>query len=264
MDKNLTQKIDQLSNDYFQNEFKVIERVYIDLACIYDFKIAALIQMLRTEAEYSYVIAKLPIYEGHYNRSIETCFPVLNISDKQIAEFIANPKNHELLSLAAPITNLYDQIPDLIKLFNNHNRKMDKSRDLQFFFNCRDFVYDPKMQQSLTKAIQGIDPHVIVRFMNEKYNVIATDFILNMDAFIIEDVQSFIDVPQLAKLMFSEGCLQNKIVVALLQIPPEHLTDKTIPIAAKIIETEATMSLFTGTHFSYSEYGVIVAPTKQQ
>ena len=107
----------QLSQTFFETQHKPLLNIYVDMATIFDYKLAAIIKMAKTEVEYKYIshqIKPAGEYSTYKGRNISKCFPALKFSEEAINKFIKDPANIEFLSFAGLLTNVSNLVPSQV------------------------------------------------------------------------------------------------------------------------------------------------------
>lgn len=253
-DNSIQEMLSQLSQNYFDTVFKSINVCYFDLDCLFDFKLTALLQFISTETEYKYILSKIPSYNESFTRSIESCFPVLKVTNAMIDDFIADPKNHTLLSKVSLPTSVYGEIPQFIELIKKTNNKPNQDRHIKFIFNNRLFPYSLAAQHEMVVKIRELYSVNQFEFINTKYQDLNSDRLEAIDLFVLDNFLEFFKIETVLKLM-DKGKFIEKEINTPMRVEPELLNDTSVSVYQRLVETIGLMNL--SCNFRYLNWEVI-------
>ena len=183
---------DNMAQQHFDELFKPVSNVYLDLDMLWDHRIGALVSMVKTSAEYEYILHKLDAYNDNWDKRISTNFPILDISDEMVDNFIQDPDNSKLISFTSPIKTCYANLPLWLDSIFSHNRKQGKVNDVTLYINSQTFCPHKEFQESVVKALQNMFPNLNVGFIATSLDKFHQKIPLtNIQFFIISDFQRF-------------------------------------------------------------------------
>lgn len=142
-----------ISEEFFKQQHKPLLNIYVEMEAMFDYKLSALLKMIRTEKEFEYIKSKLPLYRTYKGQKITRCFPALKFTEDDLNNFIKDPKNHLYLSVGSLITNVSNLIPAQVSFFNmiNKNSPMYNHEPITIYFNNNLFPLAKESKRLLLK-----------------------------------------------------------------------------------------------------------------
>lgn len=186
--------MERLSNDYFLSMYKPFTNVYIDMDIMYDYRLSALISLCRTEAEYNYIMKRLPTYAKYKGRQITKVFPSLKFTEEQLSEALKDPRNTQKLSEASLLNNLVQLVPAQISLFDDMNKRspLYKGEPINLHFINKHFIITDQAALKINNSMSQFKDNIICHF---RHNEIGTEdemYLSKMNQFILDDIQDFV------------------------------------------------------------------------
>ncbi len=112
----------ELADSYFRSQTPAIKVLYLDIRCLQDFNMGALLNLINSEKEYQYVLDNIETYNKRNNLNIMEYFPKLDITEDQIKNYINNEENHRHLLLSSPMTDYYKYFSTFISAIDFNNK----------------------------------------------------------------------------------------------------------------------------------------------
>lgn len=233
------QFFDQSSKHFMAELLRPINNVYVELDALWDYKIGALTGMIDTEAEYQYILHRIQQYNTGNDKRISKMFPVLDISDDDVLEFLKDPEHSNYLCSRSPITSLYTEFPLWLEEIFRHNRRESPNSDVNLYLNCRYFRYPKPYQQQLVKLIQDAFPYTTVTFLHGNVAFAGEEFIKKMQFFILSDLQEFLPEGSTTGKLMEANKMFDVYVKCIRSISPTVLDRPDCPAQDSLIESTA-------------------------
>lgn len=167
--------------------------LYVDMAAMYDYRLTALLNMCKVEAEYDYIKKKLPKYALYKGRKITTVFPALKFTEEQVEAYLRDPNNVTVLSEASLITNITNLIPSQLFMFNwvNKQSPLYENEPINIYFVNEYFLPTERSALKIDHGLKKLYPNTICHFRNQKINEEPESLLATIDHFILDDIKSF-------------------------------------------------------------------------
>ena len=93
--------------------FKLVNKIYIDMELLQDFKLGALLSTVTVKEEVEYIMSCLPVYNLKFNNRTAEYFPVLKKTDEELLSIVKN--NSIKTALLSPWTKIYNNLNVILK-----------------------------------------------------------------------------------------------------------------------------------------------------
>lgn len=215
------QTFQEVATKYFQDETGTIEKIYVDLEYLQDFKFGALLSTITTKKELEYVYHKLKDYNSRFDESISKYFPVLKVSEEQISEIMQNGDLSKFIK--TPWTSTFYDFMIITRFISHQNRAMSTTPIvLEFNINIADVEYPIELENMLKIHLSETFGDVRVNFYHNKRYEQNLEFYLQQDVLFLKDMEQFVKEGTPTSIAFvSEGRFFNKKIFAKPQINPE-------------------------------------------
>lgn len=217
----------QLSQSLFESQHKPITNIYVDMATMFDYRVAALIKMAKTEMEYKYISHQIKSdgeYSQYKGREITKCFPALKYSENDISKFLKDPKNIEFLSFAGLLTNVSNLVPAQV-FFADHVNKQSPLYDnepINIYFVNELFMPSEQSCLQIRNSLTSLFSNLNCQFRHKKINMEDEEFLSKMDVFILDDMMDFTkENTNSANLLFNKRKLLGSIIQATYRLDEE-------------------------------------------
>lgn len=221
------QTFQEVANKYFQDETGPIEKIYVDLEYLQDFKFGALLTTITTKKELEYIYHKLKDYNSRFDEDVSKYFPALKVSEEQISEIM---KNKSLLKfIKAPWTSAYYDFMIITRFIAHQNRAVSSTPIvLEFNINVSDVEYPQELANLVKIHLSESFGDVRVNFTHMKRYEDQLSFYLQQDVLFLKDMEQFVKEDTDTSIAFvSEGRFFNKKIFAKPQINPDlNITKK--------------------------------------
>lgn len=218
---NLTEDFQKkISSDIFESSNRPMTKLLVDMETMFDYKLAALFGMIKTEKEYEYILNKLPLYSKYKGRQVTKCFPSLKFTEDDVMDFISKESNKKYLSTAGLITNVTNLVPAQLAMFdwvNNNSPLYDKSPIEVYFYNELFKVSDETSFQ-IDKSLRTLFPNINCYFVNKDINKENEDFLQKIDHFIVDNFKKFTEEKSVTyKMLLSDYKFIGSMISATIQ-----------------------------------------------
>lgn len=198
MDVNKT--LDKLSEEYFRNITDPINKIYVDMELLQDFKLGALLSTVTVKEEIEYINEQIPYYNSRFDFSTAKYFPVLNKTDEELNEIIK--KNPVKVILLSPWTIVYDNLNKMLSLlYTNDKNVYGKISPITLVVNCHDARYPIKLFDIWAQQMKAVHPFVDIKFVAYPRYGADLDFYSDFDMYFIYDHPTFFNTDKLAEVL---------------------------------------------------------------
>jgi hypothetical protein len=236
---------ERFSTSYLDAKYRPLKLFYMDLSCLRDLRLGALLSMLiAPKVEYQYIRQHILNYQFATDDAVAKYFPDLGFTDAQIEARLRDPQWTAEICKLAPMTNLYTELDPFFHGVQVRNKPSDYRGPLRLLINTYPINYPEFWQRHFRAYLQSILTGIDVRFVNYDWPAFTPAELRAVDYFLIHDfVRLFSEGSPFAKAISEEGILENANVCALLRsdIPDLAQLDYA-SFKQAIAKTEALMS----------------------
>jgi hypothetical protein len=155
-----------LGKEYMEAMFTCVNRFYVDLEYLIDFRLTALL-CLMTPSDYDIVCTNIENYNNRTSLSTVASFPGVSVSDEQITEFLKNPANLELYATRLQYTNYFSVLLDTLRSQNVKNKLSGhKESRIHLWIGNSGFPLNKLHADYLLDTVVGYVPGVKVTITN--------------------------------------------------------------------------------------------------
>lgn len=217
--------VSQFGTKLYDLEYPPTVRINIDYACVQDYRLGALISMIKTEEEYDYLLTQLKRYEQSVDRKVAKYFPKLGISEAQINQVLQYPEGWANAVNVAPMTELFVQLMNIVTAVLNHNTTRIMTNPLEIVFRLPPGKTLDKMKMAvLINACNKIDSNQSVRviFKSFTFGELPDEYLDCVQIWILDDLEEFVNNPNISDPYLDKGCMQDWIVIARPRLNDAH------------------------------------------
>ena len=212
--------LEKLSESYFNNLTNPVNKIYVDMELLQDFKLGALLNTVTVKEEIEYIEACLPLYNTKFNNRTAEYFPVLKKTDEELLKFVKEKPVRT--ALLAPWTRVYDNFNKILKHLYIHMRQVSESiKFITIVVNCTDMMYPIRLFDAWAKEMKVLHPFIDIKLVGYPRYQAPLDFYTDFDMFFIYDHETFFNTPGLAAAL-SAG---QKRIFKTIYSPP-FINDK--------------------------------------
>lgn len=189
---NFTEDFTNAFNKFYTTPIK---RIYIDLPYIQDIYLGALLQLIKTEEEYNYIIKNIGSYNHRLTNDILTYFPKLTISKEQIDSYISNKDNLFKLLAVSPYTNMFQNLKLLHENISRMNKvvaDMKSYPSITYTINTYPLVLPLELKKFLKNRFSYISSNIIFGTMCKPISIISQDELVSNDLLLISNIDDFV------------------------------------------------------------------------
>lgn len=236
----------ELSNDFFRSEFPIVRNAVIDINCLQDIRLGTLLSLIKTEAEYKYLVSKIPMYNDTYSDRLSEIFSVLDISEETLDNQLYDKHNHRRISIMAPNTNLYNGLTDLIATIDNINKRgAIPINSWNLYMCCGPLEVKEVVKKPLETLVKSTGTSAILHFMNGYPHELDVDTLNHIDYFLLNDIISFVSMDNLSgDLLFNKHKFYKATILGTEQLDPSIELDGTESLQDVFVRTANFLSLF--------------------
>lgn len=212
---NINDTLDKLSEEYFQNMNSPIDKIYVDMELLQDFKLGALLNTVTVREEIEYIEACLPLYNTKFNNRTAEYFPVLKKTDDELLKFVKEKPVRT--ALLAPWTRIYDNLNRILKhLYLHFTHMSNQAKSITVVINCADMKYPIRMFDMWATEMKMLHPFIDIKLVGYPRYEAPLDFYSEFDMFFIYDHEKFFNTDGLANAI---APMQNKIFKTVYSPP---------------------------------------------
>lgn len=207
--------LDMLREAIIKKDNKTISSIYLDIECMLDFKLGALLQMITTDEDYGIIKARLGNYINRFDLEIMKYFPEIKITEEQVLEVIKLPENSEMLIKISPETTVADTVPPFINnLYHALRSSYSGTDEINVTIGCRYFEIPKSSQEFIRNALSGYAENVNVSFVHGEYGDALAPVLNRFDMFVLYYTQDFLINQLVGDRVVKEAVLMDKVVIA--------------------------------------------------
>ena len=172
-----------------------IKRIYIDLPYIQDIYLGALLQLIKTEEEYNYIIKNIGNYNHRLKEDILFYFPKLNITRDMLNEYISNKDNTLKLLAVSPYTNMFQNLKTLHANITGMNKIVSDIKvqsPITYIVNTYPLILPIELKRFLKSRFSYISEDMTFGTMSKPISIIDRDEFANNDLFLIYNIDNFV------------------------------------------------------------------------
>ena len=210
----------------FEDMMAPIKRVYIDIEFLQDFRLGALIKLIKTDVEYQYIREKIPIYSASHGEPITRFFPDLGFKEEQIDEYLKDKSHWEGLAMDRPFYENVKAICVFIGEYTKHNVRVGYNKPIDVYIGCTDLLYCIKARRRLAVILMDFLDTVNLVFIPTSLYEFEEVAIDDYDVYMVASPSKLINHTKLVK-KFEKMEMSNKTVIGLeeLNTTDEELKD---------------------------------------
>lgn len=200
MDQNTGRILDAFSDRIMSQIHKPFDSIYVECDTLHDFRIGAVLSLIRTQSEFEYVQHKLKAYDLDVDKSIEKHFPALKFRDEFIDRIVCDPTYAKKILIASPPSNYYGLLQQVLQNLTKHAEMFGNTPAFHITFNSSKVCYPNQFQMMLAKPFhQFRNVDFSIDFNTDKLYNRDAEFLHSYDVFLIEDIRDLVkpDTPMI-------------------------------------------------------------------
>lgn len=193
----------QMGEEHIQALHATSTTFYADIECFIDFRLSALLCLMKGEEDYNIIKNNISVYVNRTAPSIESYFPGISITDKQVDEFLNNPTNLEAYAYYLQWTDYFDVFVDFVKGLHNKNILSGANEPIKIIIGSND---KPCPKFVVAKILGVLSNHVSgarVEVRRKGISELTTAELHKFDHFSIMDFEKTMNEPHWGKVMES-------------------------------------------------------------
>ena len=201
----------------FEDMMTPIKRVYIDIEFLQDFRLGALIKLIKTDVEYQYIREKIPIYSASHGEPVTKFFPDLGFKEEQIDEYMKDESHWEGLAMDSPFYENVKAICVFIGEYLKHNVRVGYNKPIDVYIGCTDLLYCIQARRRLAVILMDLLDSVNLVFIPTSLYEFEEVAIDDYDVYMVASPNKLINNEKLVK-KFEKMEMSNKTVIGLLEL----------------------------------------------
>lgn len=216
------------------------EHIYVDADLIYDYRLGALLALIRSEEDFNYVWENLDAYATAPSLTVTKFFPKLGITEEDLDKVIKNPEYFNFLTAAAPPSQFMEDVESVIRVFNTLNESREVKNPVKFHINQRQIKIHPHYKRGIIETIHNIDKSIIVDFTEyPTWFDVPETFLEQQDFICVYDLKEFLTEGTTSQKLLSAvpSKLMKSNILTLLQ------SDKDFPKVEDFVNLKVLMEV---------------------
>lgn len=245
MEEQILDQASELNADYLEQIINSKTTFYIDIECIIDYRITALL-CLMTEEEYVYIQIGLFKYNTTYNPSTMNSFPNVSVTDEMIDEFLGRIKDGtaselEKLRFAQRLQryDYYDTFLDYVRASKNQSRLAEVPDKITIVIGKNDKPVHSFLTDNLIRGFRSAVGECEVIVTDLPLEEMPDPEVLSFSHFSIRDFEKFINFDNVSRLVASKDILG----VSIHTYPFITRENKTLTQRQMLINMEQAMNV---------------------
>ena len=130
--------------------FSPIKQIYVEWSYLQDIYLGSLVNLCKSQDDYTYILNQISKYNDRILRGHASYFPKLKYTDSDLETYM-NTKDTNLLILGtSPMTNIFQNLKDLIDRILLRNSKLDHKEPLKLIINTYPLILTQEVRGLLT------------------------------------------------------------------------------------------------------------------
>lgn len=201
----------------FEDMMRPIQKVYIDIEFLQDFRLGALIKLIKTDVEYQYIREKIPLYSFSHGESVTKYFPDLGFKEEQIDEYLKDESHWEELAMDSPFYENVKAICVFIGEYLKHNMRVGYTKPIDVYIGCTDLLYCIKARRRLAVILMDFLDSVNLIFIPTSLYEFEEVAIDDYDVYMVASPSKLINHEKLVK-KFEKMEMSNKTIIGLEEV----------------------------------------------
>lgn len=221
-DEEFTQEVNQFSDSIIESMMNPITTIYIDSDFLYDYRLGALLLLIKGQEDYQYILDHLSYYEKNPTMKITNVFPDLKLTEEDV-DLVENDIARRVhIQVVAPKTELLDGLTEFVAAVNTYNVSQAEAAKLTLIINCRRHDMQKSIWRDLVAYVRGFDPSVrMIKTNYYRWDEVPEDTIKDAGMLLVYDMSDFVkSKPVMSKM--STMSLNNKILIGYPQIEKDR------------------------------------------
>lgn len=241
-----------LLKDFSKAEFREIKNLHIELPCLQDFKLGALLLAIENgQEDYDHILRCLEMYNHALDGKVVNHFPTINVLEEKINMIIRDPDFSKALSVISPMTTAYHEVINMIHEITMHNTIAGsrKTASPNITFNCEWFDYPQVGRMNILKDLEPIIHQSKINFTHMDLVDAETEYIKKQDIYVLYDLDKFFSETRVFQMLSKGGEFFDKYVYAKMILSEEALKLDEIQLDESVSQTTMALSLLCNFNF---------------
>lgn len=243
--------LDILRKDYFNSIINPVKKIYVDLEMLLDFKMAAILKLVKSKDDMEYVYKMIPEYNMRLDLDTAQHFKRFGKTDEELLASV----DDATLGLAQWTSAGYDFEVILSYIGMNTKATTGKDTKISVVVNCSDVKYPKVMFDNLAGFLMSRHPSFVFSLENSKRYDNTSDYYLDFDMFFLYDHEKFLQNESILDSFTNKGTYMTKSIYT----PP--VVNKTLGLdeseySKALVSTSAALNLFCD--FYYMRSNIVI------
>lgn len=207
--------------------FSPIKQIYVEWSYLQDIYLGSLVNLCKSQDDYTYILNQISKYNDRILRGHASYFPKLKYTDSDLETYM-NTKDINLLVLGtSPMTNIFQNLKDLIDRILLRNSKLDHKEPLKLIINTYPLILTQEVRGLLTYMVNQVFIGTDIYLVSCPINKLDVGMLIECDILLIDRMDIFFSNADsdVFKYFFSEPI--SKFVNSAI-ITPKVIDNKEI------------------------------------
>lgn len=217
------EQMQQLSETLYALMYPAVKRLWVDVACIHDFRLGALLASITSEEEYEKVLQKLPEYAMATDRNLARLYSELGVTETSLARFWSKPEHAERLWRCSPMTGLFEALPVIAGEIQHANATRANHDQLEIVFRVPADLPVPSMvAQSWFEQATKCGGKIQCEVATFAFTALTDQQLDCAAVWILDDLEEYLNATNIAEPLISKGELQDYILIARRRLSDQY------------------------------------------
>ena len=217
----------QTSEQFINQEFGPVTKIYVDLEYLQDLRLGALLHLVKVPKEMAYILHKLPDYNKKLDYECCSHFPALKHTDEELDALLQDKRNIDLICFKAPFTSMYYEFVEVLMMLEHHNRAASsKPLNIHVRMNVANPLYPKELLNEFQRKINQRMPNVQFDITKvPRYQLPVDDYVENK-LLMIYNIEEFVaEGTDLSVAFVAEGKFFEKRVFTIPYVNKKLIPD---------------------------------------
>ena len=234
--------LDHLNQTYFDNLEDPVQRIYVDMELLQDFRLGALLGTCDVLPEIDYIQSCVPEYNRRFDMETAKYFPVLKKTDEWLDETMK--KMPQTMTVLSPWTSIYNNFMIVLKCLYMKSKSQNLAvTPLTVVVNCSDIQYPMNAFEPFAQIVDTAYPGVTMKLANYLRYEAGVEFYKSFNMLFLYDHEKFFQAKDLADTLMNDETFKTRTIYTRPYINPKMGLDPS-EYAKALTSTATTLNLF--------------------
>jgi len=225
-DRSTDELLSAISQKFCDLTYPPVVRITIDLACVRDWRLGALLSFIKTDVEYDYIRSRLQVYEQACDRKTPRYFPALQFPDTMVDDRVKTAEGWQKSVDNAPMTELYMRLRLMVESIVQFNQTRNLDKPLEIIFRIPKGKQLTKIQAALLFQCCGRpSDRVTISVRDFNFDELPASYLDAVQVWILDDLEEFANATNIAEPYIANSQMQEWVVLARPRLNDQFASD---------------------------------------